>query len=158
MGGFSAKLAGGFAGGFVAGAANAWAGGASFAQGLGAGFTTGLMGAAMGGIMGGISGGIRATKQDLRFWDGAKVVDKTLVDQANPYVAQTDKNCVAACGESSTNGRITQEQIRQNVSMDNDGGLGDGEMVKYISKEDGGFASSIKKGNDGMQIAFEMKR
>ncbi len=134
----------GFAGGFTGSALNTWANGGSFIDGIVNGFRAGVQGALVGAAVGGITGGIKAVKEGRRFFDGAKVEDLTMVDQGNPFVMQNDKaQCVAACGESATNGNVSQDQIRDALAKNSDPsniGLFDGDMVKEISKLDGGVA------------------
>ena len=150
--------AGGAAGGFVGGFGNGLLDGKSFGQALGSGLKVGIIGGVTGGLAGGISGGIRAVKQGLRFSDGAEVSDRIIADQANPFVAQsTDANCVAACGQSATDGRITENTIRNALNPgDPTLGIGDGDMVKYISAVDGGQARYLGTVSTGTQLAGRM--
>ena len=103
----------GFASGLVTGFGNALLDESSFTKALGAGGIDGLVGGISGGLIGGIFGGVSASIDGRRFWDGAKVYKLTLANQSFPIVGQNAKNnCVAACGESITNGKLTQDQIR----------------------------------------------
>ncbi len=159
--GVAIGASGGFSGGFVSGFGNGLLNGQNFGDALVNGFRDGGIGAVTGGLIGGVASGIDAAIDGRRFFDGAKVTDISLVDQANPYVPQsTDNNCVAACGESSTNGRVTQSQIRSNVRSGADGGLYDGEAVKYVAKVDGGRAINHNPGSafDKTSIVDKMSK
>ena len=119
-GGPSLLQGGGFVNGFVNGAA---AGGMSgFISGAA---TTGTWdgawqgaktGAIIGGASGGIAGGISAASNGRRFFDGARVKKKIIVDQPIPSIGQRGSaNCVLACIEStdkSWGGSISQENAR----------------------------------------------
>ena len=132
----------GFTSGFLNAFGNGIADGQGFQRSLGSGLREGSIAGFSGGLAGGIGGGIDAVRDGRRFFDGAKVYDRVLVDQANPFVHQSKAaNCVAACGQSATNGRVTEAEIRNALAAGSDAdktGLGDGEMVKYIASRLGG--------------------
>ena len=160
--GAAVGAASGFTAGFIGAAGNAWANGSNFGEGLGVGFKAGVAGAVVGGLAGGISAGIKAAREGRRFFDGAKINDEILVDQSNPYIHQTKKaNCVAACGQSATDGNVTQTEIRHNLALGSDGdriGLGDGDVVKYISQKDGGTAQYFGKNMNKFQVVDNMRK
>lgn len=132
----------GFAGGFTSALGNGLLQGESFGTALGSGFRDGLIGGVTGGLIGGIIGGIDAMREKRRFFDGAHVNDDILVDQSNPFVSQRNPaDCVAASGESATNGNVPQADIRNALAPGSDPttqGLGDGDMVRYIASREGG--------------------
>ncbi len=131
--GVAAGGASGFTAGFLGTTFSSLRNGVNFGKAILAGLKGGLISGVIGGSIGGVIGGIKANKLNKRFWDGASVNDRIIVDQANPYVQQVnDKNCVAACGESATNGQVTQNQICSNVQSGSSGGIYDGRMVEYI--------------------------
>jgi RHS repeat-associated protein len=106
----------GFSSGFTAGFGNALIDGKNVGQALGQGGIYGLVGGGSGALLGGITSGIDAVRNDRRFWDGATVTRRVIVEQDIPIVGQVgDNNCLPASAEAvdrSFGGDMTQQNIR----------------------------------------------
>ena len=126
--------------GFVSGVGNGLIGGSNIGDALGQGLREGAIGGLGGGLIGGVLGGINAVKDGRRFFDGALVHEKVLIDNQIPYVAQRgDMNCGPANCEAismSRGGNITQESIRGNLGGNpNTNPLGDIDVMNEFSNQ-----------------------
>lgn len=126
-------------GGFVSGFGNSLVDGNSFSKSLGKGCLDCLIGGVSSGLIGGLIGGISAYSEGRRFGDGARVWTRELVNQNNSIVGQNARyNCVGACGESATDGVVTQDEIRAFYGGDpNEIGMNDSKAWGYIARRTG---------------------
>ena len=77
-------------------------------------FTNCLMQTAFSAAIGGIMGGIDAVCHKKSFWHGYEKGPTVYFETGHPDVKQsTGANCSCACGQSVTDGIITQDQLRQ---------------------------------------------
>lgn len=131
--------AAGFAGGFVTGLGNRLLDGNSFGEALGGGLKEGIIGGITGGLIGGVASGIDAALKGRRFFDGATVQQRVVVDRQLPYVHQDGEyNCGPACGESLTNGQVTQQQLRAALGGNaNANGVGDVNLWQNVAQRTG---------------------
>ena len=105
--------------GFISGAGSSWVNGNGFGTGLNDGLKSSGIGALSGGAIGGIVGGIDAVCNGRDFWDGAIVVDIPIKEYNLPKIGQKgNANCVPATGESLTDGKFSQEEIRAMMGGD----------------------------------------
>lgn len=77
-------------------------------------FTNCLMQTASSAVLGGIIGGLDAVHDGRSFWHGYEKGPTVCYKTGHPDVKQsTGANCCCACGQSVTDGRISQDQLRQ---------------------------------------------